>query len=68
MRLMIDSINVMENSISIILKTDEMPSLITELSEIDVSDRKEKDRIGKESGSVYMGNFPPFMVWTAFSK
>ena len=53
MRLIIDSINVMENSISIILKTDEMPSLIAELSGIDVSDRKEKDRIGKENGSVY---------------
>ena len=52
MRLMIDSINVMEDSISIILKTDEIPSLIAELSGIDVSDRKEKDRIGKECGSV----------------
>lgn len=53
MRLMIDSINVMEDSISIILKTDEMPSLITELSGIDVSERKEKDVVAKESGSVY---------------
>ena len=53
MRLIIESINVMEDSISIILKTDEMPSLIAELSGIDISDRKEKTMAGKESGTVF---------------
>lgn len=42
LRLIVDSISVLEDSISLILKTHEMPGLVSELAGMDVSGRKDK--------------------------
>ena len=45
MRLMVDNIVIREDMINIILKTDEMPSLIAELAGMDASGREAKEGI-----------------------